>query len=71
MLTCCFKEIQKLNLSMNCLCSLSPAVGSLDNLVVLNLWGNNLSSLPPEIGQLKKLEHTSIPKDKYRDKCLT
>ncbi|CAL8320951.1 unnamed protein product [Arctogadus glacialis] len=49
------RELEKLNLSINCLRSLPPALGGMDNLVVLNLWGNNLASLPPEIGQLKKL----------------
>lgn len=49
-------ELQKLNLSLNCLCFLPCSVALLQNLVVLNLWGNQLTSLPPEIGQLRNLE---------------
>ncbi|TSK16091.1 Leucine-rich repeat-containing protein 30 [Bagarius yarrelli] len=49
-------ELQKLNLSLNCLCFLPSSVASLQNLVVLNLWGNQLTSLPPEIGQLRNLK---------------
>lgn len=49
-------ELQKLNLSLNCLCFLPSSVALLQNLVVLNLWGNQLTSLPLEIGQLRNLK---------------
>nr|XP_046210833.1 leucine-rich repeat-containing protein 30-like [Oncorhynchus gorbuscha] len=46
-------KLEKLNLSLNCLRALPPALSILSNLVVLNL--NQLTSLPPEIGQLGHL----------------
>ncbi|RXM37047.1 Leucine-rich repeat-containing protein 30 [Acipenser ruthenus] len=48
-------EVEKLNLSLNYLTILPPAVGVLESLVILNLWENQLASLPVEIGLLKNL----------------
>ncbi|KAK7944346.1 hypothetical protein WMY93_000074 [Mugilogobius chulae] len=56
------RELQKLNLSMNCLCALPPTLGALDNLKLRVLFAcrNRLSEVPEELGSCTCLEVLSL-----------
>ena len=63
-------NLELLNVSGNELIRIAPEIGSLKNLVELELgyysWGNQLTQVPPEIGQLQKLEKLRLDSNQLR-----
>jgi Leucine-rich repeat (LRR) protein len=55
------KNLEYLNLENNEIETIDPGVGSLSNLVTLNLSSNkNLSAIPQTLGNLKKVRNTKF-----------
>ena len=66
----CLTNLEHINVGGNELIKIAPEIGSLSNLVELDLgyysWGNQLTQIPPEIGQLPKLEILRLENNQLR-----
>ncbi|KAL7875577.1 hypothetical protein AOLI_G00105400 [Acnodon oligacanthus] len=59
--------LTELNLSCNCLSSLHPSVGLMNNLQTFLLDGNRLSSLPAELGSLQRLAYLGLSFNEFSE----
>lgn len=58
-----FTQLEKLDVSLNRIQTISPEIKLLSNLQVLNLGSNRLKRLPPEIGELSQLSKLYLSKN--------